>query len=117
MYDAYASETEQTPTHESYLNNTHRCRPIRELTPGNHGVGEAPGHIGAAQRSSSNMYERESTLAEVRRLPPSSNSKQIFAHSNSEYIPFDDPETLINAVREVYDQERTRSWQCDCEVE
>ena len=43
-------------------------------------------------------------LAQARWLALSSNSKQIFTHNSSEYIQFDEPETLINAVREVYDQ-------------
>lgn len=29
---------------------------------------------------------------------------RIFAHNSSEYIQFDDPDTLINALRDVYDQ-------------
>jgi hypothetical protein len=37
------------------------------------------------------------------------NSKQIFAHSSSEYIQFDDPQTVISAVRDVYDQARKPS--------
>jgi pimeloyl-ACP methyl ester carboxylesterase len=38
--------------------------------------------------------------------PTPSDAKQIFTHNSSEYIQFDEPETLINAVREVYDQAR-----------
>lgn len=79
-------------------------RPIRVLTSGNHGVGhlkskppDTPKHF---------KYEQETTLAQARWLALSSNSKQIFTHNSSEYIQFDEPETLINAVREVYDQAR-----------
>jgi pimeloyl-ACP methyl ester carboxylesterase len=107
MYDAYASEMEQTPADETYLQQHRRSlgsRPIRVLTSGNHGVGhletkppDTPKHL---------KYEQESTLAQARWLKLSSNSKQIFAHHSSEYIQFDEPETLINAVREVYDQAR-----------
>jgi len=42
MYDAYASEMEQTASDEVYLQQHHRSfgsRPIRVLTSGNHGVG------------------------------------------------------------------------------
>ena len=46
------------------------------------------------------------TAAQARFLTQSSNSKQIFAHDSSEYIQFDDPETVINAIREVYDQSK-----------
>jgi pimeloyl-ACP methyl ester carboxylesterase len=107
MYDSYASEMEQTPADEAYLQQHHRSfgsRPIRVLTSGNHAVGhletkpsDTPKHL---------KYEQEITLAQARWLTLSSNSKQIFAHHSSEYIQFDEPETLINAVREVYDQTR-----------
>jgi pimeloyl-ACP methyl ester carboxylesterase len=105
MYDAYSSEMEQTPADETYLRQHRRSfgsRPIRILTSGNHGVGhleakppDTPKHL---------EYEREMTLAQGRWLELSSNAKQIFTRNSSEYIQFDEPETLINAVREVYDQ-------------
>jgi len=108
MYDAYSSEMEQTPSDETYLQQHRRSfgsRPIRVLTSGNHGVGhleskppDTPEHL---------KYERESTLAQARWLGLSSNAKQIFARKSSEYIQFDEPETVINAIREVYDQKRT----------
>jgi pimeloyl-ACP methyl ester carboxylesterase len=103
MYDSDASEMEQTPADEAYLQQHRRSfgsRPIRVLTSGNHGVGhleekppDTPKHL---------EYEQETTLAQARWLTLSSNSKQIFTHNSSEYIQFDAPETLINAVREVY---------------
>jgi hypothetical protein len=104
MYDADASEMEQTPADEEYLQQHRRSlgsRPIRVLTSGNHAVGhlaekppDTPKHL---------KYEREITLAQARWLTLSSNSKQIFPRNSSEYIQFDEPETLIKAVREVYD--------------
>ena len=105
MYDAYASEMEQTAGDETYLQEHHRSlgsRPIRVLTSRNHGVGhlerkppDTPEHL---------KYEQETTLAQARCLELSSNAKQIFAQNSSEYIQFDEPQTLIDAVREVYDQ-------------
>ena len=72
------------------------------LTSGNHGVGhlqtkpaDTPEHL---------TYEQETTKAQARWLALSSNARQIFAHNSSEYIQFDEPETVIGAVREVYDQ-------------
>ena len=72
------------------------------LTSGNHGVGhleekppDTPKHL---------KYEKEMTAAQARFLTQSSNSKQLFARDSSEYIQFDDPETVISAIREVYDQ-------------
>jgi pimeloyl-ACP methyl ester carboxylesterase len=109
MYDAYLSEMEQMPADETWLQQHRRSfgsRPIRVLTSGNHGVGhleskppDTPKHL---------EYEQQTTLAQARWLPLSSNSKQIFAQNSSEYIQFDEPETLINAVREVYDQSKNR---------
>lgn len=105
MYDAYSSEMEQTPADETWLQQHRRSlgsRPIRVLTSGNHGVGhlekkpaDTPKHL---------KYEQEITLAQARWLELSSNAKQIFAPNSSEYIQFDQPEIVINAVREVYDQ-------------
>jgi pimeloyl-ACP methyl ester carboxylesterase len=107
MYDAYSSEMEQTPSDETYLQQHRRSfgsRPIRVLTSGNHAVGhletkpkDTPEHL---------KYEQETTLAQARWLTLSSNSKQIFARNSSEYIQFDEPETVINAIREAYDQAR-----------
>ncbi len=105
MYDAYSSEMEQTAADETYLQQHLRSfgsRPIRVLTSGNHGVGhlerkppDTPEHL---------KYEQETTLAQSRWLALSSNSKQIFARNSSEYIQFDEPDTVISAIREVYDQ-------------
>ena len=106
MYDAYSSEMEQTASDETYLQQHSRSfgsRPIRVLTSGNHGVGhleskppDPPKHL---------KYEYETTLAQ-RWLALSSNAKQIFTHNSSEYIQFDEPDMLINAVREVYELAR-----------
>ena len=107
MYDAYSSEMEQTAADETYLQQHIRSfgsRPIRVLTSGNHGVGhldkkppDTPKHL---------KYEQETTLAQARWLTLSSNSKQIYARHSSEYIQFDEPETVIKAIREVYDESR-----------
>jgi pimeloyl-ACP methyl ester carboxylesterase len=105
MYDAYLSEMEQMAADETYLQQHRRSfgsRPIRVLTSGNHGVGhlerkppDTPEHV---------KYEQETTLAQARWLTLSSNSKQIFTRNSSEYIQFDEPETVISAIRDVYDQ-------------
>src|SRR6202167_33726 len=105
MYDAYASEMEQTPADETWLQQHRRSfgsRPIRVLTSGNHGVG----HLERKPPDTAKHleYEQQTTLAQSRWLALSSNSKQIFARNSSEYIQFDDPETIINAFRDVYDQ-------------
>src|SRR6266566_5176459 len=111
MYDAYLSEMEQTASDEAYLQQHRRSfgsRPIRVLTSGNHGVGhlerkppDTPERI---------KYQQEITRAQARWLGLSSNAKQIFARNSSEYIQFDEPETVINAIREVYDQSKPLRW-------
>jgi pimeloyl-ACP methyl ester carboxylesterase len=105
MYDAYLSEMEQTPLDEDYLQKHRRSfgsRPVRVLTSGNHGIGhlerkpqDTPEHL---------KYEQEITLAQARWLALSSNSKQILSRNSSEYIQFDQPQTVIDSIQEVYKQ-------------
>jgi len=105
MYDAYASEMEQMPWDEAYLQQHRRsfgARPIRVVTSGNHGVGHLERK--PADTPERIKYQQETTLAQARWLTLSSNAKQIFARNSSEYIQFDDPATVINAIREVYSQ-------------
>jgi pimeloyl-ACP methyl ester carboxylesterase len=107
MYDAFISEMEQMPWDEAYLKEHHRslgARPVRVLSTGNHGVGSI-----ATPRPTSLRhlrYEYEVTLAQSRLLELSSNAKQIFTKNSSEYIEFDEPNTVTDAIREVYDQSK-----------
>jgi pimeloyl-ACP methyl ester carboxylesterase len=110
MYDAYLSEMEQTPRDETYLQRHRRSfgsRPIRVLTSGNHGIG----HLAATPNLDPKHleYERQVTLAQSRWLTLSSNSKQILAQHSSEYIQFDEPDTVISAIRDVYEQSKKPS--------
>lgn len=105
MYDAYISEMEQMASDEDYLKQ-HRqslgSRPLRVLSTGNHGVGSL-----ATKRPTSLKhlrYEYQTTLAQSRLLELSSNAKQIFTKNSSEYIQFDEPDTVTDAIRDVYDQ-------------
>ena len=43
-------------------------------------------------------------MAEARWLTLSSNAKQIFPRHSSEYVEFDEPNVVIDAIREVYKQ-------------
>jgi len=107
MYDAYLSEMEQTPLDETYLRRRRRSfgsRPIRVLTSGNHGVGHLPATPNLDPKHVE--YERQVTLAQARWLKLSSNAKQVFTHQSSEYIQFDEPDTAISAIREVYEQRK-----------
>ena len=110
MYDSYSSEMEETARDESYLQKHRRSfgsRPIRVLTSGNHAVGHL--ETKPTETPKFRKYEQETTLAQARWLKLSSNSKQIFARHSSEYIQFDEPDTVINAIREVWGVFNTRS--------
>jgi pimeloyl-ACP methyl ester carboxylesterase len=109
MYDAFISEMEQMPHDEAYLKE-HRpsfgARPLRVISTGNHAVGSV-----ATPRATSLKhlrYEYEVTLAQSKLLELSSNAKHIFTKNSSEYVQFDEPDTIIDAIREVYDQGKSK---------
>ena len=107
MYDAYASEMEQMPWDEEWLRAHVRSlgtRPLRILTTGNHAVGHLPAVPDTDPKHLE--YERQIALAQAHWLSLSSNAKQIFVKNSSEYIPFDQPDAVVSATREVYDQSR-----------
>jgi pimeloyl-ACP methyl ester carboxylesterase len=107
MYDAYISEMEQMPWDESYLqrhSHSFGSRPIRVLSTGNHGVHTFdPASLKSPEQQ---KYQQDIARAQAKWLELSSNSKQLFTDKSSEYIPFDQPEFVIGAIREVYDQSR-----------
>jgi len=114
MYDAFISEMEQMPFDESYLKQ-HRvslgARPVRVLSTGNHGVGSV---TTPHQTSLKHLrYEYEVTLAQSRLLRLSSNAKQSFTKNSSEYIQFDEPDTVVSAIREVFEQSTKTSSRVD----
>lgn len=107
MWDADISEMQNMPLDEVWLRQHRRsfgARPVRVLTSGNHGVG----HLEAQRPVSLKhlKYEYENALAQSRWLTLSSNARQIFTRHSSEYIEFDEPDVVIDAVREVYEQSR-----------
>jgi pimeloyl-ACP methyl ester carboxylesterase len=107
MYDAFISEMEQMPWDEAWLQQHRRslgARPVRVLTTGNHGVGHLPALD--AQDPKHLEYEHQIALAQARWLGLSSNARQIFTPASSEYVEFDQPEAVVGAIREVYDQSR-----------
>jgi pimeloyl-ACP methyl ester carboxylesterase len=105
MYDAYISEMEQMPQDEAYLarhEHSLGARPLRVLSTGNHGV-----HFLDAARPADpqhQKYEQEVARAQAKWLELSSNAKQLFTDKSSEYIPFDQPGFVVEAIREVYAQ-------------
>lgn len=102
MWDAIISEMEQMPADEVWLQEHHRTfgsTPVRILTSGNHGVGrlDRPPALSLEQLK----YEYDRAFAQSLWLSLSSDSKQLFARNSSEYIQFDDPDLVVETVREV----------------
>jgi len=111
MYDAYISEMEEMPSDEAWLQQHVRSlgsRPVRVLTTGNHGIGHLPARN--AQDPTHIEYERQIAKAEARWLTLSSNAKQIFPSHSSEYVQFDEPKVVIDAIRDVYRQSPVASF-------
>jgi pimeloyl-ACP methyl ester carboxylesterase len=107
LYDSYISEMEQMPLDETYLEQHSRSlgsRPIRVLSTGNHGV-----HSLDPSRPpdpAQQKYEEEVAREQANWLRLSSNAKQLFTDKSSEYIPFDQPSFVVDAIREVYTQSK-----------
>jgi hypothetical protein len=95
------------PSDETYLQQHSRSlgsRPIRVLTTGNHGIHTLdPGRPKDAQQQS---YEENVARSQAKWLELSSNARQLFTDKSSEYIPFDQPNFAIDAIREVYTQSK-----------
>lgn len=110
MWDSIISEMEQMPADEVWLQEHRRSlgsTPVRILTSGNHGVG----HLDRLPPVSLDQlkYEYERALAQSRWLTLSADSKQIFARQSSEYIQFDDPDLVVETVREVVGKAKSSS--------
>jgi pimeloyl-ACP methyl ester carboxylesterase len=107
MYDSYISEMEQVPMDEAYLQHHSRSlgsRPIRVLSTGKHGVHSLdPTRPPDPEQQ---KYQREVTREQASWLELSSNAKQLFSDKSSEYIPFDQPSFVVDAIRDVYTQSK-----------
>jgi len=51
-------------------------------------------------------YEEEVAREQAKWLELSSNARQLFTDKSSEYIPFDQPSFVVDAIREVYSQSK-----------
>ena len=105
MYDAYISEMEQMPQDETYLEKHSRplgSLPIRVLSTGNHGIHalDQAHPLNAEQQK----YEQGVAREQAGWLELSSNAKQLFTDKSSEYIPFDQPSFVVDAIHEVFAQ-------------
>lgn len=102
LYDTFISEMEQMPADEAYLQQHQRSlgsRPVRVLWTGNHGV-----HSLDRARTPDpehRRYEEAVASEQASWLGLSTNSRQLFTDQSSEYIPFDQPGFVIDAIREV----------------
>ena len=109
IYDAFISEMEQMAWDEGWLQQHSRSlgsRPMRVLTTGNHGVGHLPN--ANAQDPKQLEYEHQVAVAQSHWLELSSNAKQVFTPRSSEYIQFDQPDAVVSAIRDVYEQSGRR---------
>jgi pimeloyl-ACP methyl ester carboxylesterase len=109
MYDAFISEMEQMPADEAYLKeHSHSlgARPVRVLSTGNHGVHtfDLTRTITAEQQN----YQNEVARSQAKWLELSSNARQLFTDKSSEYIPFEQPDFVVDAIRDVYTQSHSR---------
>ncbi len=105
MYDAYISEMEQMPSDEAYLQQHSRSlgsRPVRVLSTGHHGIGTFD--PARSMTEEQRKYQDEVARSQAKWLELSSNAKQLFTDKSSEYLPFDQPDFVVDAIRDVYVQ-------------
>lgn len=104
LYDAMISEMEEMPADESYLKQhvtSYGSRPIRVLTTWHFG---RPPSAPASVHSWHVAFEHDSALAQASWLYLSTNSRQIFDYNvGHQYIQLDDPQVVLNAIRDVLD--------------
>ena len=109
MYDSYASEMEQMAADEDYL-QAHRTpygsRPLRVVTTGRHGVGSLAHQPPPSPEQL--RYQQEAAKAQAQWLARSSDGRRIDAADSSEYVPFDRPDVVVQAIGEVIDIARRR---------
>ena len=105
MWDADISEAQNIPAGEIWLQQHRRTlgrTPVRILSTGKHGIHDLTNQppVDLDQLK----YQYEKALAQSRWLSLSSDAKQIFVQNSSEYIGFDQPDAVVDAVREIYDK-------------
>jgi pimeloyl-ACP methyl ester carboxylesterase len=108
LYNEVASELQEMPGDEVYLRQAQRsfgARPISVLTSASL-YSDTEKTSGAVHLRHLKIDLRRSE-AQARFLMLSSNAKQTFAyHSTSAYVQLDQPDLVIRAIREVYDQSK-----------
>ena len=109
MWDADLSELQETPADEVWLQRHRRylgSTPVRVITTGNHAVHfldkPPPPTIDHLK------MEYDVAVAQARWLTLSSDAKQISVPKSSEYVQFDAPDSIVAAIREVFDKAKRR---------
>ncbi len=101
LYDAVISEMQQMPWDERYLQTHIRSfgnRPVRVLTAQNHFADNA--NTPPALHQQHLLFEQAAAKQQARWLSLSSDSKQTFAPRSGHYIELDQPQLVIDAIRE-----------------
>jgi pimeloyl-ACP methyl ester carboxylesterase len=108
LYDEDIDELLEIPGDEGYLREHRRSmgsRPLRILTLHPHYSDDAS--TPSALHFDHLRREEEYAAAQAQLLALSSNAKQIFVYKTKKaYIQFDEPEVVVDAIREAYDQSR-----------
>jgi pimeloyl-ACP methyl ester carboxylesterase len=103
LYDASISEMEQMPADKDYLEQHQQSlgsRPLRVLSTGHHGIHT----FDPARRLTPDeqKYQNGVRLEQEKWLALSSDARQLKADKSGEYLPFDQPDLVIEAIRDVY---------------
>jgi hypothetical protein len=108
LYNEVISELQEMPGDEAYLRQHQKscgARPIRVLTAVNWYSDDEKTPTAVHLRHLKREAETIEAQAHFAKL--SSNGKQILAyHSKTAYIQFDEPELVVGAIREVYEQSK-----------
>ena len=102
LYDTFISEMQQMPADDAWLTaHSHRlgCIPLRVLSTGSHGI-----HALDASRPLSaqeQRYQQDVLRAQSKWLQLSCDARQLVTDRSSEYIPLDQPELVVEVIREV----------------
>ncbi len=103
LYDGFMSEMEQVAADEAYLQQHSRSlgsRPVRVLSTGRHGIHALD--PSRSQDAREQRYQAEVAREQAGWLRLSSNARQLFTDKSSEYIPFDQPRLVVDAIRDVF---------------
>ena len=104
LFDALVSEMAEVPADEAWLREHRRSlgsRPVRVLSSGHHGGGPRD-----PDSPEGREYQRLVSKAQADWLGLTTNGKQVFASGSSEYIQLDEPDVVVQAIREVFEAAR-----------